>query len=112
MVKKRKLWQELAVVFLIVIPVMGLVWWPILSSDTKPWESGRPIPVEPPAEQRRVHNEAGFSIIAPHNWVERNRDEPPMIHLTPRQVIAARSKAGMGVTLGPVRNIVSASRRG
>lgn len=99
MVRKRKLWQELAVVFLIVIPIMGLVWWPILTSDTKPWEAGRPIPVEAPSEERRVYNDAGFSIVAPPNWTEWLNVEPPMIQLIPKQVIAARSKAGMGIAL-------------
>jgi hypothetical protein len=97
--RKRKLWQELVVVLLIVIPIMGLVWWPILTSDTKPWETGRPIPVEAPSEERRLHHDAGVSIIVPPNWKEWVNDEPAMIQLNPRQVTAGRSKAGMGITL-------------
>lgn len=57
------------------------------------------LPVEAPSEERRVYNDAGFSIIAPPNWTEWINGEPPMIQLTPKQVIAARSKAGMGIAL-------------
>jgi len=97
--RKRKLWQELIVVLVIVAPIVGLVWWPILTSDTKPWEAGRPLPVALPSEDRRVYSELGFSIIAPPKWIEWMSSEPSMIQLTPRQVIAARSKAGMGIAL-------------
>ncbi len=93
----RKRWQELAVVLLIIVPLMALIWVPILTSDTKPCEAGDPIPAEPPSKDRRVHNETGFSIIAPPNWTVRNRKG--MVHLTPKQVFDGRSKAGILVSL-------------
>jgi hypothetical protein len=98
MKRKLKHWQELLFILAIPVPMMVLLLWPVLTSDTKPWQAGRAIPVEPPSEDRRVYNEAGFSIISPPNWTARNRG-PGMIHLTPKQVITGRSRAGMGVTL-------------
>jgi hypothetical protein len=76
---------------------MALIWSPILTSDTKPWEAGDPIPNEPPDESRRIHNEAGFSIVSPPNWTARNH--AGTIYLTPKQVVAGRSKAGIVVSL-------------
>ena len=93
----RKRWQELAIVLLIIVPLMTFIWLPILTSGTKPWEAGDPIPDEPPDEGRRVYNEAGFSIISPPNWTARNRTG--IIHLTPKQVFDGRSQAGIVVSL-------------
>lgn len=94
----RKRWQELAVALLILVPLMTLVWLPILTSDTKPWEAGDSIPVEPPSEDRRVQNEAGFSIVSPPNWNVRNHRG--IIFLAPKQVFEGRSKAGILVSQG------------
>lgn len=92
----RKRWQELAVVLLIVVPVVALIWLPILSTDTKPWNAGHFIPVESPSEDWRVHNDAGFSVICPPNWEARNQHG--RIKLTPKQVRAGRSSAGIIVS--------------
>ncbi|HUQ71699.1 MAG TPA: hypothetical protein VM165_19375 [Planctomycetaceae bacterium] len=90
----RNRWQELAVVLIILVPLMAVIWLPILTSDIKPWEAGHPVPIEPPEEGRRVYNEAGFAIIAPPTA----RNRTGMIHLTPKQVFAGRSKAGIVVS--------------
>jgi hypothetical protein len=95
-VMTRKRWQELAVVLIIFVTLMTVIWLPILTSETKPWETGHPVPTEPPEEGRRVYNEAGFAIISPPNWTARNRTG--MIHLSPKQVFAGRSKAGIVVS--------------
>ena len=56
----RKRWQELAIVLLILAPLMALIWLPILTSDTKPWEAGDPIPDEPPDEEFTMNQ--GFRL--------------------------------------------------
>jgi hypothetical protein len=96
-VKKR--WKEFFVVLFVVIPLMAVIWLPILSTDTKPWDAGNPVPVEPPSDDRRVRNDAGFSVVSPPNWNASN--ERGRIHLTPKQVFAGRSKAGLFVSEWP-----------
>ncbi len=93
---KPKRWVEGAVI-VFVIALMALLWLPLLTSETKPWETGYPIPVEDPTEDRRIHNAAEFSIISPPDWTAKNHSG--IIHLTPKQVFAGRSKAGIVVTL-------------
>ncbi len=53
--------------------------------------SGRKIPVEPPAEERRVHSTRGFSIIVPPDWTESHSDGS--IASFPNSSIAARARA-------------------
>jgi hypothetical protein len=98
MVKRKRL-VELAVALLIIVPTMVLLWVPILTSDTKPWEVGDAIPREPPSEDRRILNEAGFSIVSPPNWTVRNGNG--LLHMRPKQVITGRSKAGISVSVWP-----------
>jgi len=88
--------QELVVVLMILILLMALLGLPFLASDIQPWEAGRAIPAEAPSEDRRVHHEMGFSIVAPPNGTTRHLGG--MLHLTPKQVFDGRSRAGIVVS--------------
>jgi hypothetical protein len=85
------------VIVLLTVLLTYLVWFPLLTSETKPWEAGDLIPGEPPSEDCRVGNEAGSSVVSQPNWTIRNGAK--LIHLTPRQVVAGRSRAGMVVSV-------------
>jgi hypothetical protein len=64
----RRLIVEMIVVLVIVLSCGGILWWPFLTAEVKPWEQGRDVPETPPAEDRRVHHPNYFSIVAPVNW--------------------------------------------
>lgn len=59
---------EWIVVAAVILSCGGLLWWPMLTADVKPWEQGDDLPMTPPAEDRRVHNPFHFSIVAPPRW--------------------------------------------
>ncbi len=59
---------EMIVVPVIILSCGGILWWPYMDVEVKPWEQGRNVPETPPAEDRRVHAPHHFSIVAPLNW--------------------------------------------
>jgi hypothetical protein len=64
--RRRKI--EWMVVAVIILSCGRILWWPMLSSDVKPWEQGEDVPETPPAEDRRVYNRNQFSFVAPPRW--------------------------------------------
>jgi hypothetical protein len=75
----------------------GILWWPFLTADVKPWEQGKNVPDTPPSEDRRVHNTHHFSIIVPPRWDWRvlpHEPDPTSTHPTmfirPKKTIPAR----------------------
>ena len=59
---------EWIVVAVIILSCGGILWWPYMDAEVKPWEQGRNVPETPPAEDRRVHNTHHFSIVTPPRW--------------------------------------------
>ena len=76
--------------FTIVLGCSGLMFYPLLTSEVKPWEQGREIPVTPPEESRRVTSVHGFSIVIPPNWDHSVSMLPEAILMRPRRSIAGR----------------------
>jgi hypothetical protein len=64
--------------------------WLALGDLTGP--AGSPIPTQPPDETRRIHNELGFSMVAPPNWRAGSIASLVMAPMTPGR-FARRSKA-------------------
>ncbi|QDU39749.1 hypothetical protein Mal4_40960 [Maioricimonas rarisocia] len=95
--RKLKTWQEVLVALLFVVPLMLFLFWPMLSSEVPPWETGRDVPAESPDESRRVHSELGISIIVPPNWTHRDMPERNQIGFYPRQSFPRRHRAGISV---------------
>jgi hypothetical protein len=92
----------------VVLSCGGILWWPFLTADVKPWEQGRDVPETPPSEDRRVYNPDYFSIVAPLNWeCDATPPEPdstvlnyPRMTLWPKRSFGGR-RAGIYVT-GPL----------
>ena len=98
---------EWLVVVLIILSCGGILWWPFLTAEVKPWEQGMDVPETPPSEDRRVYNPDYFSIVAPLNWECRTTlPEPgstvlrfPEMTLWPKRSLGGR-RAGIYV-VGP-----------
>jgi hypothetical protein len=93
----RRLIVEMIVVLVIVLSCGGILWWPFLTADVKPWEQGREVPKTPPSEDRRVYNTHHFSFVAPPRWDWRvipHEPDPtyayPTMFLRPKKSIPAR----------------------
>ncbi|MFG0334051.1 MAG: hypothetical protein ACF8TS_11865 [Maioricimonas sp. JB049] len=95
--RKLKTWQEILVAFLIVVPLMLFLFWPMLSTAIPPWETGREIPATSPAEDRRVRSALGFSIVVPPNWETRELALTTTLMSHPRQSFPRRHRAGIAV---------------
>ena len=82
---------ELCVVIM-VLATAGVCWWPLITSDVKPWQQGRAVPETRPSETRRVRNvSAEFSIVVPRNWNWSVSAEQMLISSSPKRSIPGRS---------------------
>ena len=98
---------EWIVVAVIILSCGGILWWPFMTAEVKPWEQGRDVPKTPPSEDRRVHHPNYFSIVAPVNWECRTTPpepgsvilEYPRMTLWPKRSLGGR-RAGIYV-VGP-----------
>ena len=87
---KRRLTEFIVV--LVVLAGIGLLWFPMLSSEVKPWRQGREVPTTLPAEERRVRS-VGFSIIAPPHWAPQGDPNDPRLFLRPNTSIPRRTSS-------------------
>jgi hypothetical protein len=82
---------ELAINALLYAMLFSCLW---LTVGDLAGPAGKPIPTQPPDESRRIHNELGFSMVAPPNWHAGSIAQLVMVPVTPGK-FARRSKASI-----------------